>query len=105
VAAAGAAATGLGLRNGAVAGRAAVRAGLAGGLAFLAVDLILDAVGYRVGAPGAAERATMVTVLFSGALAAAAAGGAVVALQLAAHSRRQVAPVAASAGRAQQPAV
>jgi hypothetical protein len=54
-----------------------LRVGLAAGLAFLAVNRGMDALGWRVGAPGAAERATMVTVLALGSLGAALAGGAV----------------------------
>lgn len=56
----------LGLETGAVAGGA-----------FLVLNLVMDALGWRVGAPGAAERYTMVTVLMVGSLGAALAGGAV----------------------------
>ncbi len=62
-------------------GRTAVRSGLycglAGAGAFLGANVLLDLLGRRVGAPGAAERATMLTVLFAGSLAASLAGGAV----------------------------
>ena len=54
-----------------LARRLAWRAGLAGGAAFLAVDLLMDALGWRVGAPGAAERFTMLTVMFTGDFVAA----------------------------------
>lgn len=54
------------------------RAGLAAGAAFLTVNLAMDALGWRVGAPGAVERATMLTVTLVGAFGAALAGGAVV---------------------------
>jgi len=55
---------------------------LAAGLAFLAADLTMDALGWRVGAPGAAERATMITVLLVSSLGAALAGGAAIGLLL-----------------------
>lgn len=49
--------------------------GLVSGLTFLVVNRWMQAAGWVVGGPGAAERATMVTVLAVGALAAAIAGG------------------------------
>jgi hypothetical protein len=52
------------------------RSGLAGGLAFLGVNVLMEALGWQVGAPGAVQRATMVTVTIVGSLAAALAGGA-----------------------------
>jgi MFS family permease len=54
-----------------------LRSGLAGGLAFLAVNTFMEALGWQVGAPGAAQRATMVTVTILGSIAAALAGGSV----------------------------
>jgi len=51
--------------------------GLIAAAAFLVVDILMDVIGWRVGAPGAAERATMITVMFLGALAAALSAGAV----------------------------
>ena len=60
----------------------ALRVGLAAALAFLAVDLGMEALGWQVGGPGAAERATMLTVLFASNLGAAFAGGAVLGLIL-----------------------
>jgi hypothetical protein len=55
----------------------AVRAGLSAGLAFLIIDLLMDALGWRVGGPHAGERATMVVVTTLGTIGAAlAAGGA-----------------------------
>jgi hypothetical protein len=65
--------------------------GLAAALAFLAVNLVMEALGWVVGAPGAAERATMLTVMTAGNLAAALAGGAVLGWQLQAA---ELAPVA-----------
>lgn len=75
-------ALGLGLKRPTLARRLAWRAGLAGGTAFLAVDLLMDALGWRVGAPGAAEHFTMLTVMFSGDLVAALAAGALIGLLL-----------------------
>lgn len=65
--------------------------GLAGAGAFLGVDLLMDLLGWRVGAPGAAARATMLTVMFLGSLAAALAGGAALGVQLA-SARRSASP-------------
>lgn len=56
----------------------AIRAALTGGIVFLLVNLLLDAQGFRVGAPGAAERATMLVTAFSGCVAAAFVGGGVI---------------------------
>jgi len=54
----------------------ALATGAAAASSFLVVDLILDALGFRVGAPRAEERATMLTVAFlSSAAAAFSAGG------------------------------
>ncbi|MBI1801394.1 MAG: hypothetical protein HY259_12950 [Chloroflexi bacterium] len=83
IAASGGFALGLALRGwsptrSGMAGRLALGGGLAAGLAFLAIDLLLDTAGWRVGAPGAAERATMLTVALTGNLAAALAGGAAI---------------------------
>lgn len=49
--------------------------GLTAALAFLIVDLILDGLGMRVGAPRAAERFTMLSVVFVSSAAGAFAGG------------------------------
>jgi hypothetical protein len=61
----------------------ALRVGLTAALAFLAVNLGMEALGWQVGGPGAAERATMLTVLFVSNLGAALAGGALLGLTLA----------------------
>ena len=53
----------------------ALETGTAAALSFLVVDLILDALGFRVGAPRAEERETMLTVAFLGSTAAAFSGG------------------------------
>lgn len=50
--------------------------GLAGAAAFLLVNLVMHQLGWQVGAPGAAERATMLTVMMAGNFAASLAGGA-----------------------------
>jgi hypothetical protein len=74
----------LGLAQGSwrLAGRLALGGALAGGLAFLVVNVVMDALGWRVGAPGAAERATMLTVLMVSNLGTALAGGAVIGVLL-----------------------
>jgi hypothetical protein len=77
-----AAALGLGLRRPRLALAWLWQVGLAAALAFLAINLLLEALGWVVGAPGAAERATMVTVLAVGVVGAALAGGAVLGLAL-----------------------
>ncbi len=61
----------------------ALRVGLTAALAFLAVNLGMEALGWQVGGPGAAERATMLTVLFVSDLGAALAGGAMLGMTLA----------------------
>lgn len=58
------------------------RVGLAAGAAFLTVNLAMEAAGWVIGGPRAAERFTMVTVLFLGMLAAAVVGGGVLGLLL-----------------------
>jgi hypothetical protein len=75
-------AIGIGLRDGPLSRSLAWRVGLAGAAAFLAVNLVMESAGWVVGAPGAAERATMITVMSLGNLAAAVAGGAVLGLTL-----------------------
>jgi hypothetical protein len=74
----------LGLAHGdwRLAWRCGLCSGLAGSAAFLLVVLVMDQIGYRVGAPGAAERATMLTVMMTGNLAAALAGGAALGVML-----------------------
>ena len=62
--------------------RSAVITGLAASLSFLIMDLLLDSLGMRVGAPRAAERFTMLTVAFLGSTAAAFSGGAILGLLL-----------------------
>jgi hypothetical protein len=55
----------------------ALRSATAGALAFLAVAASMDAIGWRVGAPGAEARFTMVVVLATALVATALAGAAV----------------------------
>jgi hypothetical protein len=56
---------------------AALTAGLVAALSFLVIDLLLDALGFRVGAPRAAEHFTMLTVAFLSSSAAAFSAGAI----------------------------
>lgn len=79
-------AIGIGLRNTPLAWRLVWRVGLTAALAFLVVNLVMESLGWVVGAPGAAERATMLTVMFVGNLAAALAGGAMVGYSLVGHA-------------------
>jgi hypothetical protein len=78
-------AIGIGLRDGPLSRSLAWRVGLTGAVAFLTVNLVMEAAGWVVGAPGAAERVTMITVMSLGNLAAAFAGGAVLGLALGRH--------------------
>ena len=78
VAAVGAFALGVGLNGRALGMRLAANAGAAALLTFLAVDLLMYALGWRVGAPNAGRRATMLVVTaLSASAAAIAAGGAI----------------------------
>lgn len=61
----------------------ALRVGLAAALAFLVVNLGMEALGWQVGGPRAAERNTMLTVLFVSSLGSAVGGGATLGLSLA----------------------
>jgi hypothetical protein len=71
-----AAAIGLGLRNHQLAFRWFWQIGLAAGAAFLVVNLVMEGMGWVVGAPGAGQRATMLTVMGLGNIIAALVGGA-----------------------------
>jgi hypothetical protein len=75
-------AVGLGLRRPRLALALLWQVGLAAAAGFLVVNLALEAAGWVVGAPGAAERATMLTVMFAGNVGAALAGGASMGLAL-----------------------
>jgi hypothetical protein len=72
-------ALGVGLRlRGRELWRLAVASGLAACVAYLAIYLLMDLLGWRVGAPGASRRATMLVVTSLGCLGATAAGGAAI---------------------------
>src|SRR5215212_2882703 len=60
----------------------ALRVGLTAALAFLAINLGMEALGWQIGAPGAEERGTMLTVLIVGNLGSALAGGAMLGMIL-----------------------
>ena len=62
--------------------RSALMTGLTASLSFLIIDLLLDSLGMRVGAPRAAEHFTMLSVAFLGSTAAAFSGGAILGLVL-----------------------
>ena len=79
---------------------AAARAAAAGALAFAAVTLAFDLAGWRVGAPGAEARFTMLVVLGAGLATATLAGGAA----LGAALRAALAPALSRVGRAPAPA-
>ncbi|MDX1438023.1 MAG: hypothetical protein R3335_14520, partial [Anaerolineales bacterium] len=81
----GAWALGAALHNRQLSWRMALAAGPAAGLAFLSVNLVMESLGWVVGAPRAAERATMVTVLAVSCLGAALAGGTMVGYRLKKH--------------------
>jgi hypothetical protein len=83
-------AVGIGLRNPRLARALFWRVGAVAGLTFLLINLLMEALGWVVGAPGAAERATMIVVMSLGNLGAALSGGAILGRFLA---TRQAAPV------------
>jgi hypothetical protein len=60
----------------------ALRVGLAAAFAFLTINLGMEALGWQVGGPRAAERSTMLIVLLVSALGAAIGGGAMLGLSL-----------------------
>lgn len=72
--------------------RVGLEVGVGGGLAFFLAALGMDALGWRVGAPGAAERATMLVVTLVGCLAAALAAGGVLGARLSGPSRARDLP-------------
>jgi hypothetical protein len=78
VAAVGGFALGLGLEDRRFGTRLAMVAGLAALVTFLAVDLLMYAIGWHVGAPNAGRRATMLVVTALSASAAAVAAGAAI---------------------------
>lgn len=92
-------ALGRGLRDGRLALSLFWQVGLAAGITFLLVNLAMESLGWIVGAPGAAERATMITVLAAGNLGAALVGGGVLGVIL-----RQQAPVLGKVATERNPA-
>lgn len=82
IAAAGTYTLGRGLYGNMFAVKLGIGSGIAAAAAFLTVALTMDALGWRVGAPDAAKRATMVVVTTLGLLAAGVAAGAVVGMML-----------------------
>jgi hypothetical protein len=85
IAGAGGLALGFGLRQRRRAWALALRSGGAAALAFLLVNLLMEVLGWRVGAPRAAERFTMLTVLLISDLGAAVAAGAMIGITLVPH--------------------
>lgn len=75
-------ALGVSLRNQQLARNLFWRVGVSAAVAFLAVNLAMEANGWIVGAPGAGERATMLTVMFAGNFGAAVVGGGILGLIL-----------------------
>ena len=69
-------AIGIGLQSKSLAVSLLWRVGFAAAVAFLVVNLVMESAGWVVGAPRAAERFTMLTVMFVGNLGAAVVGGA-----------------------------
>lgn len=82
IATAGTFTLGRGLRGNSFASRLGLPSGIVAAAAFLAVALAMDAIGWRVGAPRAAERATMVVVTTLGLIAAGIAAGSVIGFML-----------------------
>lgn len=75
-------AVGIGLRDRALAWQLFWRVGVSAAIAFFLVNLTMEANGWVVGGIDAAERFTMLTVMFAGNFAAAIAGGAVMGVTL-----------------------
>lgn len=76
-------AIGIGVRDKTLAQSMLLRAGFAAAITFLFINLAMESAGWIVGTPHAAERFTMLTVMFIGDLGAAIVGGAVVSWMLA----------------------
>lgn len=79
-------ALGIGLRDRALARALLWQVGLTAALTFLVINMLFESQGWIVGAPRAAERATMVVVMSTGNLGAALAGGAMLGRLLAIHA-------------------
>lgn len=78
-------ALGVGLRDATLARALFWRIGFAAALTFLAINLAMELAGWIVGGPNAAERFTMLTVMFAGNFGAAIVGGAWLGAMLAAR--------------------
>ncbi len=85
-------ALGQALQDRALSFQLALSGGLMAALAFAAVNLTLDAFGFRVGAPFAAQRATMLVTAFSSNAGAALLAGAVMGAILMRSPQRTPAP-------------
>lgn len=85
-------AIGLGLRDKALARQLAWRVSLAAAVAFLGLNLLMESFGWQVGAPEAATRFTMLTVMFVGDLGAAVVGGAMMGYTLASRVQAATSP-------------
>jgi hypothetical protein len=83
---------GLSLGSTRLASQLALGGGGAGALTFLIVDLGLDGLGFRVGAPDAEQRATMLVVAVGGLWATAIVGSAVLGRILAQEGARHTSP-------------
>jgi len=81
-------AIGMGLRDHRLAWSLLWQVGLTAAIAFLVANLTMESLGWVVGAPGAADRATMVTVLAIGNICAALSGGAMMGWKLAGNRSR-----------------
>ena len=66
---------GIGLKDNLLARGLFWQVGLTAGITFLAINVIMEATGWVIGAPGAAQRLTMITVLALSLLGTALAGG------------------------------
>jgi hypothetical protein len=80
-------AIGIGLRDQTLAQSLGWRIGLASAITFWVINLAMESAGWIVGAPRAAERFTMLMVMFVGDLGAAIVGGALMARMITKQSR------------------
>jgi len=79
---------GRGLQDSRLAHSLLWKCGLAAAIAFLGVNVAMELLGWVVGAPGAAERATMIVVMSLGNLAAALAAGGLLGYLLRRYAKR-----------------
>jgi hypothetical protein len=85
-------AIGVSLRNLQLTGQLALAGGGAGGLAFLVVNVVMDRLGFRVGAPLAEQRATMLVVAVLGLWATAIVGSVTIGHVLAQAAAKRATP-------------